>query len=117
MEIDQIREQISEGLSNDIFLWDDILQETNPANYGYEVDTANVDIRDIWVDVPKRTFTFKNLTLYFSVRLGASNDRDGFDENHDAVLSGSGTFDFVKGGQRIEVKQVNVENDSIDLYE
>jgi len=100
MDINDIRTSISNKLYSveTHELWDDILQETSPANYGFEVDVVSVDKQDVWVDVPNRTFTFKNLDLSFSVRLGASNDRDGYDEDFQFKLSGSGTFSFDKAG-------------------
>jgi len=119
MDIDDIRESISEKLSSveTHELWGDILQETNPANYGFEVDYVSVEKKDIWVDVPNRTFTFKNLELQFSARLAASNLRDGYDEDFKFKLSGSGTFDFKKGSQDIEVERIDIsENDDLELY-
>jgi hypothetical protein len=119
MDINDIRTSISDNFSSfeTHELWEDILQETNPANYGFEVDDVSVDKKDIWVDVPNRTFTFQNLYLSFSVRLGASNDRDGYDEDFQFNLSGSGTFRFDKGSQVIKIERINInENKDLELY-
>jgi hypothetical protein len=117
MDINDIRTSISDKFSSVVAyeLWEDIMQETNPANYGFEIDDVSVDKKDIWVDVPNRTFTFQNLYLSFSVRLGASNDRDGYDENFQFNLSGSGTFSFEKGGRDIKIERIN-RNEDLELY-
>ncbi len=73
MEISEIRERIADKLSSDEThdLWNEHLDETNPANYGYELDSVYVDMKDIFVDVPARTFTFKTLD---PSRMGAAGD-------------------------------------------
>jgi len=119
MDIDDIRESISNNLSSveTHELWGDILQETNPANYGFEVDYVSVEKKDIWVDVPNRTFTFKNLELQFSARLGASNLRAGYDQDFQFKLSGSGTFSFKEGSRDIEIERIDIgENEDLELY-
>lgn len=117
MDINKIRECISDKLSSVVTheLWGDILQETSPGNYGFEVDSVSVGKNDIWVEIPERTFSFKNLNLQFSARLGASNERDGYDENFEFILSGSGTFSFEKGSQDINVEGVVIKED-LELY-
>ena len=119
MDINDIRESISDNLSSVMTheLWDDILQETNPANYGFEVDYVSVEKNDIWVDVPNLTFTFKNLELQFSARLVASNLRDGYDKDFKFKLSGTGKFVFKKGSQDIEIEKIDIsENEDLELY-
>jgi len=117
MDINDIRERISDKLSSveTHELWGDILQDTTPGNYGFEVDSVSVEKKDIWVDVPERTFTFKNLDLHFFARLVASNLRDGYDQNFGFDLSGSGTFRFEKGNEDIEIERVDI-NEDLDLY-
>lgn len=119
MHIDEIRENICESIGSieGHRLWEDILQETTPANYGFEVDSVLVEKKDFWVDVPNGTFTFKNLHLNFSARLGGSNLKNGYDENFEFKLSGSGSFVFKKGGRDIEVERIDIdENEDLDLY-
>ena len=119
MDINDIRKSISDNLSSveTHELWGDILQETNPANYGFAVDDVSVEEKDIWVDVPNRTFTFKSLYLWFSARLGASNLRDGYDEDFQFKLSGSGMFSFNKGSQDIDIERIDIgENEDLELY-
>ena len=76
MEIDKLREKIAEKLNwgDALIKWIDILQDTNPANYGVEDIDVYVDYKDIWVDIPDKNFTFKNASVSFSARLVSSND-------------------------------------------
>jgi hypothetical protein len=119
MDINEIRDAICDNLSSvdGHSLWDDILEGTSPANYGFEVECVSVERNDIWVDVPNRTFTFKNLHLTFSARLGGSNLNNGYDEEFHFKLSGSGSFVFTTGSQSIEVEHVSIgEDEDLDLY-
>lgn len=119
MSIDKIRDGICDSLCSieGHNLWDEILEETCPANYGFEVESVVVKQNDIWVDVPERTFTFKNLHITFSARLGGSNLDDGYDENFHFEFTGSGSFIFTKSKQSIQVKNIDLgENQDLDLY-
>ena len=119
MDINDIRNRISEKLSSveTHELWDDILPNTNPANYGFEVDCVSIEKEDIWVDVPSRTFTYKNLDLQFSTRLVSSNLNDGYDKDSTFKLSGSGRFGFIKGSQDIVIEGINInDNEDLELY-
>ena len=117
MHINEIRDGICENLGSIEChsLWDDLLQETNPANYGYEVDSVWVQRNDIWVVVPNRSFTFKNLHLSFSARL--SGTKDGYNQNFQFKLSGSGSFEFGEDSQGIRVSHIDLDEDQdLDLY-
>ena len=117
MHINEIQDGICKNLGSidSHSLWDDLLQETNPANYGYEVDSVWVQRNDIWVDVPNRTFTFKNLHLSFSARLAGT--KDGYDQDFQFKLSGSGSFEFGEGIQGIRVSHIDLDDDQdLELY-
>jgi hypothetical protein len=117
MHIDEIRDCICEylGSIDGYSLWDDLLQETNPANYGYEVGSVLVQRNDIWVDVPNRTFTFKNLHLSFSARMAGT--KGGYDQGFQFKLSGSGSFEFGEGSQGIRVAHIDLdEGQDLELY-
>jgi hypothetical protein len=119
MSIDEIRDGICDSLCSieGHNLWDKILEETYPANYGFEVESVVVKRNDIWVDVPERTFTFKNLHMTFSARLGGSNQDDGYDEDFHFEFTGSGSFIFKKNKESIQVKHIDLyENQDLDLY-
>jgi hypothetical protein len=92
----------------------EILQNTSPSNYGVEDIKTDAGADDIWVDIPKRTFTIKNVELMFSARLGGSNERNGYDAYFSKIISGDGQFDFNVGND-IEIIALSI-NEDLDLY-
>jgi len=85
--------------------------------FGTKFSRRLVDRNDICVDVPNRTFTFKNLELSFSARLGGSNLKNGYDQTFHFKLSGSGSFKFKNGSQSIQVEEIDVdEGEDLNLY-
>ena len=117
MEIDLIREKLADRLcsADECINWMNLLDDTSPGNYGVEDVDVHVTMKDVWVDIPKRSFEFKNANLSFSARLGGSSDKNGYDEKFSKVVSGSGMFDFSKAGKDIEIKEFAI-NESIELY-
>lgn len=118
MHIDEIRERIAGKLSSaeEMLSWIDLLQDTSPGHYGIEDLDSDVNAKDIWVDVPKRQFTFKNANISFGARLGASSDKHGYDDNFSKIVSGQGKFDFSNGGTDITIIEFSI-NEHIELYD
>ncbi len=117
MEINVIREKLVDKLmsSETYDRWIDILQETNPANYGVEDIEISVDDKDIWIDIPGKTFTFKSAELIFSARLGGSSDESGYDANCRIAISGNGQFEFTNKSQDIKIIDFSI-NEHLELY-
>lgn len=117
MDIDKMREIIAYklGYTYNLERWDDILQDTDPGHYGTEDVHIEVSPGDIWVNVPTKSFSFKNANLSFSARLGGSSDKNGFDENFTLIVSGNGNFDFTNNSQDIEVEDFSI-NEPLHLY-
>ena len=116
MSIDKIREQIATSMDVDgIETWWSILDDTTPGHYGVDDVEFQIDINDIWVDIPKKTFTFKDGTLSFSARLGASSERDGVDMHFEKTVFGSGKFEFSSAGC-VKVLDFKI-NEKIYLFE
>ena len=117
MEINLIRERISDNIysSETHDIWVNILQETSPANYGVENIHIDLRIKDIWVELPKRTFTYKNAELSFSARLGGSSLKNGYDANFRKTVSGRGRFEFVRNTDEIKITETEIK-ESLDLY-
>ena len=91
------------------------MQETNPANYGYEVDSVLAERNDIWVDVPPRTFAFTGLHLSFLARLAGT--KDGYNQQFHFRLSVSGSFEFTEGSRGIRVVRISLDEDQdLELY-
>ncbi len=116
MTIDEIRERIAISLDMKCDAhWFSVLDDTSPGHYGVEDLEFQLATKDIWVDIPKKTFTFKDGTLSFSARLGSSREEDGVDMKFRKAVSGSGTFDF-EGARDVEVLEFKI-NEKIDLLE
>ena len=117
MEINLMREKLTDIIcSNELFdNWVNILQYTNPGNYGVEDIQINVDSKNIWVNIQERTFTFKNAEISFSARLGGSNEKNGYDANFNKNLSGKGQFEFVRNSEKLRITEIEI-NESLDLY-
>ena len=58
MTIDEIRNQIVTEMSSNDVLWFSVLEETSPGHYGVDDIQFSIGSNDIWVDVPKKTYTF-----------------------------------------------------------
>jgi hypothetical protein len=95
-------------------LWADILDSTTPGHYGFDDVEFDIDLKDIWVDIQKGTFSFKRGWLSFSARMGASSERDGVDVKCRNVVSGDGRFEFATANT-IKVLAFTI-NEPIDLY-
>jgi hypothetical protein len=117
MDIDLIREKLADKLcsAEENINWIDILQDTSPGNYGVEDVYVDVSMKDVWVDIPERTFSFKNTNLSFSARLGGSSDKSGYDETFKKIVSGNGKFDFATAGKDIKIINFFI-NEDIELY-
>jgi len=118
MHIDEIREKVADKLSSaeEMMSWIDLLQDTSPGHYGIEDVDVDVSAKDIWVDVPKREFSFKNASISFSARLGASSDEHGYDDNFTKTVTGQGKFDFSDGSKDVTLMELSI-NENIELYE
>ena len=117
MEIDLIRQKLVDKLNSTETYdeWIDILQDTNPANYGVEDVEISIDYKDIWVAVRENTFTFKNAELIFSARLGGSSEESGYDSNFRIAISGNGQFEFISKSQDIKIIDFSI-NEHLELY-
>lgn len=117
MTIGEIKENITIAMDRKSDeQWGDVLANTYPGHYGVEDIHFQIDSgKDMWVNVPQRTFTFKNGTLSFSARLMSSRDEDSIDKNVSRTVSGEGTFEF-GAKKEMEILSLSV-NEEIDLIE
>lgn len=114
MDIDEIREQIAiEISSNSQSDWGEALTDTNPGHYGANYWEVELKSEDVWVDIPKKTFTYKNALFSFDVRLGGSSEESGADMSFSKIAKGEGEFSFVEGGIKIEDLEIKVD---LDLF-
>lgn len=110
MQIDEIREKIAESISNDMGIWDDVLNDTTPGNYGCEYWEANVDYKDIFVSIPDRTFTVKNGDFSADLTMGASKGDSSFNASYCKSFSATGKFEF-KNSDEITIEEITIEID------
>lgn len=113
MHIDFIREKIAEKLNDSFDFWSDCLTNTSPLTYGADDLEINATIQNIYVDVPNRKFTFKDVKFKFNVRLNSSGE-DGVDKNFFRLVNGEGEFDFA-ATEKINLKKMRLLT-TLDLY-
>lgn len=113
MNIDLIREKIAEKLNDSFDFWSYCLTNTTPGNYGSNEWGINATMENIYVDIPNRKFTFKDVEFNFDVRLNSSGE-DGFDENFFFLVDGEGKFNFPESG-KIILKELKLIT-PIDLF-
>lgn len=112
MEIDKIREQIAEEICNDMEIWNDVLNDTSPGNYGCDHWDAEVDYNNIYVNIPARTFEIKSGSFSADLVLGASKGDSSMNFNYSKPFSAKGKFDFSDAHNvKIEDIEINIDND------
>ncbi len=114
MTIDEIREQIAEEISTDMEVWNDVLNNTSPGNYGCDFWESEIDYSDIFVDIPNREFTVKNGNFSADLVMGASKGDHSFNENYSKPFAAKGKFDF-KSAKEITITEIDIDIDS-DIY-
>lgn len=114
MTIEQIREKLAIEIAHHA-LWLDQLNDTEPGNYGVEDWDVYLESKDIWVDIPSKTFNFKNAKFDFEVMLGASNPEDGMKHSHSTDATGKGKFIFSNNSNDIKIEEIEIECESLDL--
>lgn len=113
MTIDKIREKLADKIPAQEG-WVNQLDESNPGHYGVEDWDVVLSRNDIWVDIPKKTFSFKNARFDFELLLGSSNSEDGTKMSFSKVAKGQGTFEFSESDD-IEVEELDLDFD-LDLF-
>jgi|SRR6218665_588185 len=114
MQIDKIREQIAELISSDIDVWNDVLNNTSPGNYGCDHWEAEIDYNDIFVNIPERSFTVKNGNFSADLIMGSSKGDSSFNESYSKSFSAKGKFDF-KNSDDLIIDEIEIDIDS-DIY-
>ena len=113
MSIDKIREQLAEKIRYDLS-WAERL-ETEPEGQIIDWD-VEIDVENLWVDVPSKTFRFRGVGFSFELLLGSSNPKDGVQFNFSRTATGSGKFEFVLGRNNVELIDLDIKVDNLDLF-
>jgi len=111
MHADIIKEKLAELISSNEE-WLDILNNTSPGHYGVENWDVTIYPNDVWLNIPERTFTFRQVEFSFELVLGGSND--GFNQDFSKLVNGNGTFRFTADNSDIEIEEMDLEMD-LDL--
>ncbi|NAY92960.1 hypothetical protein GTQ34_13635 [Muricauda sp. JGD-17] len=114
MILDEIREQLANKIMIDLDVWNDVLNDTTPGNYGCNHWDASVDYQDIYVNIPERTFVVNSGSFSANLVMGASKGEHSFNENYSKPFSANGKFDF-KNSKEIIITEISIDIDS-DIY-
>jgi hypothetical protein len=116
MRTDTTREIIANELNsaNTMTYLLDELQDTDPNHYGIGDLNVAVDKEDILVEEDKKTFNFKDASLFFTARMMGSSEESGFDKTVSVTTSGAGTFHYV-GDNDLKISSIRID-DRLDLY-
>lgn len=109
--------KIQEKLS-DISFWQDMIDNTTPANYGVNdsdiwLDNITLDYENMDSEYIEGTFE-ADVSMEFTFQMGASNSDDGYEERYNKQLHITGSFDY-----DITSDEFNIKIDefpSIDFY-
>lgn len=104
MELSEVRYELIKLIGLDE-AWTASLDNTNPGIYGIENWNVEIDTHNIWIDIPSRSLTFKDIKFSFGVLLVASG-REGFCREFVRTSSGEGKFDFMDDGRNVKLKNI-----------
>ncbi len=114
-EFESIKESVIDALLNESYmLWGELLQDTNPGNYG--VDDIEVEINEsdiIFINKLTGKFAIDNVILQFTARLGSSGE-EGLDYPSSTSVYIEGDFTINTKG-RVIIKNIST-NSFIDLF-
>lgn len=110
MQIQEIREQIINQLQSDVDIWNNILSETNPGNYGVNDWEVEINESKLYVDIPNKEFSFRENSFSANLVMGASKGDSSFDMSFNKMFKGTGTFDF-ENSNSVKISNVEIEID------
>jgi len=114
MELQKIREQLILDIENNINNWNDVISNTNPGNYGIEDWEIIVPEDGFYVDIPNKTFSFKNVDFNAKLILGSSKGESSITHDYKEIAKGKGTFGFVDS-QKVGITDIEIEID-LDVF-
>ena len=81
MKLEEIRSQLLTQLQINLNYWDDVINNTNPGNYGVEDWDISISPNNFYVDIPNKTFSFKDMNFTAKVLLGASHGDSSIEQD------------------------------------
>ncbi|REC76812.1 hypothetical protein DRF60_13050 [Chryseobacterium elymi] len=112
MEIDIIKFQIAEKLSNDYDTWNNVLYNTQSENYVCSHWEAEINPADVRVDIPNRTFLVSDGFFSSNVTLGSSDN--GLNEFYNKAFAAKGKFEF-ETAENVKIKEIEIDIE-IDIF-
>jgi transcriptional regulator with XRE-family HTH domain len=112
MTLETIREKVTEKVIFDE-TWLYKLDDSSPGHYGVNDHEVELSSEDVFVNIPQRSFQFKNANFHFDLNLMSS--KDGNPHKGMKVADGNGTFRFSQDGKNIELEILNIDVD-LDLF-
>ena len=109
--------EIQEKLS-DISFWQNVIDNTTPANYGVNgsdiwVDNITLDYENMDSEYIEGTFE-ADISMDITFQMGASNPEDGYEEHYNEQHHITGTFNFDSNSEEFSI-QIDALP-SIDFY-
>jgi len=116
MNIQQIKEAIAEQLYSGLCdeLWYSVFDNASPGHYGIHDLEVDISEDDLEINPSTQSFTFSNTLISVTARMGSSNDSDGFDIPANFKVTGSGEYEILDDGVRINDLGVN---EHLDFYD
>lgn len=116
MKLEEIRSQLLTQLQINLNYWDDVINNTNPGNYGVEDWDISISPNNFYVDIPNKTFSFKDISFTAKVLLGASHGDSSIEQDFSTRLYGKGTFDFITN-KEIKIENIEISpNVNLNIY-
>lgn len=114
---DKCNSKIQEKLS-DISFWQNVIDNTTPANYGVNgsdiwVDNITLDYENMDSEYIEGTFE-ADISMDITFQMGASNPEDGYEEHYSKQHHITGSFDYDITSDEFNIKMD--EFPSIDFY-
>lgn len=109
MKLDVIREKIAEEFMKDMEIWNDVINDTSPGNYGCDLWDAEVSIDDVYAHIPSGTFKINNGNFSADLIFGGSGGDSSFNFNYSKPFSAEGKFTF--GGGDVNITDVSIDID------
>lgn len=108
MKFEDIKEQLIDALIYDGEVWGEVLDSSNPGNYGNNNWDVYIDEDNFYVNVAKRTFNFSGATFSGDLIMGSSSGEFSYDLPFSKPASGSGTFRFSEDAKSVIIEDIKI---------
>lgn len=110
MELDRIRDIIANKLQEHNDVWNDVISNTFPGNYGCDEWNVEVSYNDVYADIPNRQFDAKGV-FNADLVMGASCRDTSFNTPYNKEFKAKGNFEFSADNNDIIINDVEIDID------